>query len=114
MTLHKDFRQVRGDLAHKVARLQMAMAMLGHPIIVVETWRSQERQDSLYAQGRTEPGPQVTWTKHSRHTDGEAVDVAFAGAEPYSEAHPWELLKTCAERVGLKGLGTRDRGHWEV
>lgn len=112
--IHKDFRRVRGDLAEKVTRLRLVMAMLGHPIRVVETFRTQNRQDDLYAQGRTEPGARVTWTRTSLHTDGRAVDVAFAGPEPYSEAHPWDLLATCAQRVGLEGLGVKDCGHWQV
>jgi len=37
--------------------------------------RSQAEQDRLYAQGRTEPGPIVTWTRNSRHITGEAVDI---------------------------------------
>lgn len=37
-------------------------------------FRSQAEQDSLYAQGRTKPGPKVTWTRNSRHTSGRAVD----------------------------------------
>ena len=41
----------------------------------METHRSQARQLDLYAQGRTEPGPIVTWTQHSAHTEGRAVDV---------------------------------------
>ena len=114
MSLEKGFENVRGDLAYKVARLQMAMAALGHPIIVVETFRPQERQDTLYAKGRTTPGVRVTWTQNSRHTAGRAVDLAFRGSEPYSEAHPWDLLTVCAVRLGLEGLGKRDRGHWQV
>jgi peptidoglycan L-alanyl-D-glutamate endopeptidase CwlK len=112
--IHKDFRQVRGDLANKVAKLQMVMALLGHPLIIVETYRTQQRQDDLYAKGRTVPGPRVTWTRNSRHTEGRAVDVAFKGPEPYSEAHPWELLQTVATKLGLEGLGARDRVHWQV
>ena len=114
MSLEKGFEQVRGDLAHMVARLQVAMDALGHPIIIVETFRTQDRQDELYAQGRTTPGARVTWTLSSRHAEGRAVDVAFAGSEPYSEAHPWDLLQTCARKIGLEGLGARDRGHWQV
>jgi len=112
--IHKDFRRVRGDLAHKVARLQVIMWLLGHPIKVVETYRTQERQDGLYAKGRTAPGAQVTWTRTSKHTEGLAVDVAFTGPEPYSKAHPWDLLVTVAKSLGLEGLGARDRGHWQV
>ncbi len=114
MSVEKGFEQVRGDLAHKVARVQVAMDALGHPVRVVETYRPQERQDELYAKGRTAPGERVTWTLNSRHTEGRAVDLAFMGPEPYSEQHPWELLRIVAERIGLEGLGARDRGHWQV
>lgn len=46
-----------------------------HNILVIEGVRTQERQDALYAQGRTKPGPIVTWTKDSKHIQGLAVDV---------------------------------------
>jgi peptidoglycan L-alanyl-D-glutamate endopeptidase CwlK len=44
---------------------------------VFETLRTQERQDWLYAQGRTRPGKIVTRTKKSNHADGNAVDIVF-------------------------------------
>jgi len=43
--------------------------------LVVETFRSQERQNYLYAQGRTRSGSVVTWTLNSIHTKKNAVDV---------------------------------------
>lgn len=43
--------------------------------LVVETYRSQARQNKLYAQGRTAPGNKVTWTKNSKHTSRKAIDV---------------------------------------
>lgn len=42
---------------------------------VVETYRSQARQDHLYSQGRTSPGTKVTWTQSSIHTKRNAVDL---------------------------------------
>lgn len=44
------------------------------PFVVFETYRSQERQDYLYAKGRTTQGPRVTWAKKSKHTKRTAVD----------------------------------------
>lgn len=46
------------------------------PFIVVEGLRTQARQAELYAQGRTKPGPVVTWTMKSKHIEGKAVDLA--------------------------------------
>lgn len=44
--------------------------------LVIEGVRDQKRQDQLYAQGRTTPGPIVTWVKTSKHCSGLAVDIA--------------------------------------
>jgi peptidoglycan L-alanyl-D-glutamate endopeptidase CwlK len=57
-----------------------AMAEAGVPFIFTCTRRTQEEQDELYARGRTKPGPKVTWTRKSRHIDGEAFDIAICKA----------------------------------
>lgn len=44
--------------------------------MVVEGIRTKQRQEELYAQGRTKPGKVVTWTMKSKHIDGLAVDIA--------------------------------------
>ena len=43
--------------------------------LIVETYRSQVRQNYLYSIGRTAPGTKVTWTQTSIHTQRNAVDV---------------------------------------
>lgn len=45
--------------------------------LIVETYRSQERQNYLYAQGRTRnlKSPKITWTLNSIHTLRNAVDI---------------------------------------
>lgn len=55
----------------------MRMADEGLQYIVTCTYRSQEEQNTLYAQGRTSPGKIVTWTKKSRHTGRRAFDIAM-------------------------------------
>ena len=47
----------------------------GLNVLVTETLRTQERQNELYAQGRTKAGRKVTWTKTSRHQSGLAWDI---------------------------------------
>lgn len=37
--------------------------------VIFEARRSQDRQDWLYAQGRSRPGKIVTWLKISNHRD---------------------------------------------
>lgn len=43
--------------------------------LVVETYRSQVRQNHLYSIGRTVLGTKVTWTQSSIHTQRNAVDL---------------------------------------
>ncbi|WP_455718344.1 M15 family metallopeptidase [Anaerosporobacter sp.] len=43
--------------------------------LIVETYRSQMRQNYLYSIGRTVAGTKVTWTQSSIHTLRNAVDV---------------------------------------
>lgn len=49
--------------------------------LVVEGLRTKERQAQLWAKGRTTPGPKVTWSEHSKHQDGLAVDLAPLAAD---------------------------------
>lgn len=48
--------------------------------LITDANRTLEEQKKLYAQGRTTPGPQVTWTLDSKHIGGRAVDIAFLDA----------------------------------
>ncbi len=84
----------------------------GHEVEVVETVRAPERQEHLYAQGRTMPGPVVTWTTNSAHLTGEAADVLIDGKwnHPTAYAHLHEI----AREEGVNTLGMRDPGHLEL
>ena len=84
----------------------------GYTVEVVETVRSQSRQDALYARGRTEGGRVVTWTRASNHTVGHAADVVIDGS--YADALPYERLARIAREEGLRTLGARDPGHIEL
>lgn len=99
-------------LQAKLARVaQRVEQETGHSLTVQETFRTQARQDALYAQGRDTTGPVVTWTHNSQHTLGRAVDVTLdgnAGPDAYS------ALQRIAQEEGLRTLGARDPGHLEL
>lgn len=84
----------------------------GHQVTVVEGFRTQQRQDALYEQGRTRPGNIVTWTKSSKHSEGLAADVKIDGT--YNNAVGYERLAQIAEEEGLRTLGSKDPGHIEL
>lgn len=91
----------------------------GVQFLVTCTYRSQKEQDELYAQGRTKPGKKVTWTRNSRHTKGEAFDIAVLDknhkitwdlkADVDEDQHPdYFELGELGESIGLEW-----GGRWE-
>ncbi len=101
--------EFRSRLDRVVARMK---AEYGHDVTLVETVRSAERQDHLFAQGRTRPGPVVTWTRDSAHELGAAADVLIDGR--WDNADGYARLQRIATEEGLRTLGVRDPGHLEL
>ena len=101
------------------------LRLAGLPI-VTECYRSPERQNELYAQGRSKPGPIVTYKRggESKHNKlpTPALDVAFLLADGEVS---WSglllskfarLMKAADARVRWGGdwPGFKDRPHFEV
>lgn len=109
-------REMRGLVPQFGDRLQRVIDRMeqefGYTIEVVETVRTQERQDALFAQGRTQPGPVVTWTRNSNHTAGLAADVTVNGG--WTDRAGFEQLARVAREEGLRTLWPRDPGHIEL
>lgn len=72
---------------------------IGLSFRILEAFRSQERQNKLYAQGRTVPGVIRTWARTSVHTKRLALDIA-----PVSCKTKEELVKRCELATGKKLL----------
>lgn len=85
---------------------------LGYEVRVLETYRTPERQNALYEQGRTTAGPVVTWTRKSLHLEGRASDLQLVGAA--KDPNAYARLGTIAAEEGLRTLGPRDPGHVEL
>lgn len=96
--------------------LVLIMKLLGQPVRITEGFRSIERQNELYAQGRTKPGNIVTNAKggESLHQYGVACDFVFV-KEGYNGN--WELLGKIGERLGFSWGGRwtsfKDKPHFE-
>jgi len=111
--LHPDLQ----PLARKF--LEECMAE-GIDVLIYMTYRSNEEQDGLYAQGRTKPGNIVTNARggHSSHNcvdpDGKPAAKAFdavprRGKElVWSDPALWNVMGCIANDVGLKW-----GGNWE-
>ncbi len=90
----------------------------GLNVLITETYRSQERQNYLYEQGRTRPGNKVTWTKNSRHTSRRAWDICqnIKGKE-YADSGFFKACGQIAKELGITWGGTwkqADTPHFEI
>ncbi len=92
----------------------------GVHVFITETYRSQERQNYLYAQGRTRAGKVVTWTKNSRHTGRMAWDIGATTVNGNKDIYNTTIIKKAgaiAKKLGITWGGTwstPDYPHFEV
>jgi peptidoglycan LD-endopeptidase CwlK len=72
-----------------VKEWEKQMNEAGIDYLITCTKRTIEEQAKLYAQGRTTPGPKVTWTMHSKHLTGNAFDfVVMVNGKP-----DWKMVQ---------------------
>ena len=100
------------------------MAETGVPFIFTRTLCTPVEQAALYAQGRTKPGPVVTWTLKSRHLLGEAFDIAICkGKAPTWDAKvdvdddgvpDYEQAGEIGESIGLEWGGRFKKANGEA
>lgn len=82
MTIRRPFalgttslNRLKGVDPRMVEIVKLAITLTDVDFMVVEGFRTKERQRVLYNQGRTTDGPKVTWTMNSKHCQGLAVDL---------------------------------------
>ncbi|WKT75569.1 M15 family metallopeptidase [Lysinibacillus fusiformis] len=87
-------------------------------IFITETYRSQERQNYLYSQGRTRPGQIVTWTLDSNHKSRLAWDIAVCPPQTLYDVTTLNRVGAIARKLGITWggdwTGNIDRPHFEV
>lgn len=113
------------DIKELSAQAQKACALFmekckeqGLNVLITETYRSQERQNYLYEQGRTRPGQVVTWTRKSNHTGRNAWDICknVKGHE-YDDKEFFNKAGKIAKDLGITWGGswsTPDAPHFEI
>jgi hypothetical protein len=82
----------------------------GLPLKVFEAWRSPDRQRFLFEQGRTRPGPKVTFARawESYHQYGLAVDIVGFVDGKWTWDLPdatWQRMHAIGAAHGLERLG---------
>lgn len=105
------------EVQEKANMLISIMEAIGHPIKVTEGYRSPEKQNELYAQGRTKPGQIVTNAKggESFHNWRCAFDVAFVQGNAITYDGPWDMFGKIVRALGCEWGGDwssfQDRPH---
>lgn len=107
---------------HQVDKLLRQSTGGVYALYVISGRRTQAEQDRLYAQGRTRPGPIVTWTRRSRHIGGRAVDVGLLErgvrlAPASVSVEDYRLIADLFKRVNHHvrwGGSFGDYGHFEI
>ena len=97
--------------------VRRAAKRLPFSLLVVEGLRTRERQAELYAQGRTKPGKKVTWTLHSKHLEGKAVDLAplINGAIDWADLSKFDqIAKAMQDAAKEVGVSVRWGGDWDM
>jgi peptidoglycan L-alanyl-D-glutamate endopeptidase CwlK len=120
--VNRDWRLLDNEFAHRLALVFKIMKQVyGYDMVLVEGYRSAERQNAL-----ADAGAHVTGARgfQSYHQQGLAADCAFlrGGAWHISEQDPWtmrgyRLYGAVAESVGLRWGGRwamKDFGHAEL
>lgn len=114
---NKDTSQLNTNFLQKVNQLINELKARGITTKIIDTVRTQERQDYLYSKGRTRPGEIVTLTRKSKHIRGLAVDLAIVksdGSITFEYSDGYDTLQEVANSIqGLKTLGKNDAGHVE-
>ena len=115
-------RETSLDLLAPVVRNAAIVALAnanadGHTVKCFESYRSPQRQNYLYAQGRTAPGAKVTNAKawQSFHQYSLALDVVFwvGGAWSWDKSFPWDRVAQYFLNEGFERLSF-ERPHFQM
>lgn len=115
----RDLMELLPQVRERYQLLWDAMDKAGHPVRIIEGYRSPERQEWLYAMGRSAPGKIVTRARawQSWHQTRRAFDVCFSAPDPFGESNPWQILGQTGEMFGLEWGGRwthPDRPHFQL
>lgn len=108
------FTYVNGPMFFLGQKIVKAMEDAGYPAKISECYRSPERQQELYAKGRTSPGPVVTKALafQSAHQFWEAVDIIHPERGWDVTPEYWETLAACVRIVADRFGVSLNHGHY--
>src|SRR5690606_34917855 len=111
---------LHADVQRPARQLLNLSSAVGLNLRITEGFRSFERQNQLYAQGRTAPGQQVTNARggDSYHNYGLAIDVVQIQGGQANWNGPWGRIGEIGKAVGFEWggdwRGFKDYPHFQM
>jgi peptidoglycan L-alanyl-D-glutamate endopeptidase CwlK len=109
----RDLKDLLPRTAAKASKLINEARLAGIDLIVTSTYRDNESQDALYAQGRTLMGKRVTNVRggDSYHNHRVAFDVVpvFLGKAVWDDLVLWSRIGSLGTMLGLEWGGYWDK-----
>lgn len=106
--INRDYSKLAPFFAEKLRQAVEECNEAGLSVALFEGYRSPDRQDWLYGQGRTREGKKVTYATgwQSWHQYGLAADLCFKenGSWVWRKDHPWERVHEIFHRHGFETL----------
>jgi hypothetical protein len=112
--VHRELELLDPVFAARLIQLESRLREAGIRFTRRETWRSPERQEWLFQQGRSRPGPMVTATLTSWHSQLDERGNPFSRAADYNVSRgQMARFHEIAWSVGLESYGpdSNDPGH---
>lgn len=104
----RDIKDLHPVVAAKARAFIAACKKAGIDILITSTYRDNESQNAIYAQGRTKPGRIVTYAKggQSFHNYRLAFDFVpiVNGKAQWNDARTFKRAREIGEGLGLEGL----------
>lgn len=115
----RDTKELTAQAQRACALFMERCKIAGLDVLITETYRSQERQNYLYEQGRSRAGKVVTWTHNSRHTSRRAWDICKnVKGQEYLDSNFFKQCGAIAKELGITWGGTwtsnPDTPHFEI
>jgi len=97
-------------------RVEKAIADSGLDLMIFEAWRSPERQEDRFKQGRSVPGPRVTNAApfFSLHQYGLAVDVVYRVNGQPSWQGDFDIIVPFFTKYGFDHPPSFEKCHFQI
>lgn len=116
--MSRSLQDLSPEARAKCIEFQARARAAGIDVLVYHTFRTEAEHAELWAQGRTKPGPKVTWTKTSRHMvrdkNGKPASDAWDcvpminGKTAWNAKKEYLTLGKIAQELGLRWGGNFD------